>query len=41
MCNKLVSKFKQLTIDKCTLLDCTNTEIRMYSIYLQYTPLVL
>ena len=23
---------KQLTINKCTLLDCTNTEIRMYSI---------
>ena len=23
---------KQLTINKCTLLDCTNTEIRMYCI---------
>ena len=25
---------KQLTINKCTLLDCTNTEILMYFIYL-------
>ena len=31
---------KQLTINKCTLLDCTNTEILMYCIYLQYTPSV-
>jgi len=28
---------KQLTINKCTLLDCINTEILMYCIYLQYT----
>ena len=31
---------KQLAINKCTLLVCTNTEIRMYCIYLQYTPSV-
>ena len=31
---------KQLTINKCTLLDCTNTEILMYCINLQYKPLV-
>ena len=31
---------KQLTIIKCTLLDCTNTETLMYCIYLQYTPSV-
>ena len=31
---------KQLTINKCTLLDCTNTEILMHCIYLQYTPSV-
>ena len=31
---------KQLTINKCTLLDCINTEILMYCIYLQYTPSV-
>ena len=34
---------KQLTINKCTLLDsqdCTNTEILMYCICLQYTPTV-
>ena len=34
-------KSKQLTINKCsTLLDCTNTDILMYCIYLQYTPSV-
>ena len=31
---------KQLTINKCTLLDCTHTEILMYCVYLQYTPSV-
>ena len=34
-------KLKQLTINKCTLLDCTNTEILMYCIYPQYTPSTL
>ena len=29
---------KQLTINKCTLLDCTNTEINMYCI--MYIPTV-
>ena len=31
---------KQLIINKCTLQDCTNTEILTYCINLQYTPLV-
>ena len=30
---------KQLTINKCTLLDRTNTEILMYCIYLYSTRL--
>ena len=30
---------KQLTIKKCTLLDCTNTEIIMYCIYIYNTRL--
>ena len=31
---------EQLTINKFTLLDCTNTEIHTYCVNLQYTPLV-
>ena len=27
-------------MNKCTLLDCANTKILMYCIYLQYTPSV-